>query len=1350
MNNRNISYWRSWGLKIISIFSAITVFSPVSAQIKPDQSLGDQNSVITPNVMIKNELADQINGGVTRNNLLFHSFEQFNVHQGQRVYFQNPSGIDNILTRVTGNNLSNINGLLGVHGNANLYLINPQGIIFGNQAKLDINGSFFASTTSSIKIGNQWEFTTTNPQVPPLLTINVPLGLQLGKVSNNNIINQGNLQGGKNLKFTANNIEITGGLTTETGDLNLQANDTIKIQDNQTNPLIIKAGKNLTLQGNNSLDVFLLNHPDSGLYSGQDLVLRSDNQIGGDAHFYSGGNLRIEKLDHSLGGLFSPHDPVLTVSGDVSFNNYQGSSLHIFAGGSVNIPNSIYITGTDTLPNVIKENVTLSDGKTVINIDGNNQKTLDIRAGTTALNNNISNTGNPTGSGINIGKIYNFSDSLIYLTNQYQPNLNLPSENIQVNYINGATANGNSANIIIDSRADINLITISNYSNNGHGGNINLLAQNNINMNDGLIDGRSKNNGHGGNINLLAQNNININNAIMTVSAVGNYGNSGNINITSKNGELNLVDSEVKSNIYGIGKQGEINFNVPNITIDNSSITTLVFGQLDPNSMGRININSNSLIVKNYSELNSSVVYGAIGTGSDINIKAKDSVIFDGGFALSRLEKGGTGKAGNIIIDTGSLKLTGIPQDVADANVGQIVSSTFGNGDAGNVIITAKKDVIIDGRGSDIWSFVALDQGIGNGGIISIDADKISILNSARVLSILEYQGTGGTIHLTAKSSINIDGNNTIVETSTQPEASGNAGKVIIKTPVLNLTNGGFIKSHTVTNTFGNAGDIEINADKLVNISGKNTGIEISTNTLGNGGIIKINTPILQVKDQAILDAQTKGSGDGGDIVINAKQIDILSGAKLQGTTSGSGKAGEIIIQENQQLNIDGIGSNLITSSLENSTGLAGDIHIDTQNLNITNGGEINSSTSGTGKAGNIEITAQKTVNIQGKNTQLATSSNSSGTGGNIDIKTQEFSLLDQALLNAEATSIGNGGNIYINSDLFTMKNGAQIQGSTSNSGNAGNIEIVAKQKFILDGENSGIFAANTADSTGKSGNIKIDPPLMIISNGAEISVESKGQGLGGSLEISADQLFLQNNAVLSAATTSADGGNIKLNISDFLFTQNNSMISAKAGGTGNGGNIEISTPYLLSINTENNDIIANAFKGKGGNINITANGIFGIQNSANLTPDSDINASSEFGTNGVVEINTPGIDPAKGLTSLPAQIVDVNSLTKQTCGSGTRVSFTKNQFKMIGRGGLPRTPNKPFDGDELITDFANLPHFKSAKIFPVTPNNINTSVMPLREAQGIIIQGENKINLIADRGKVIPFANWFVYRGCN
>ena len=124
----------------------LTSSNLVRAQIVPDGTLGAESSVVTPDVEINGIKSDRIDGGATRGANLFHSFQDFNVGEGRGAYFSNPTAIENILSRVTGSNLSEILGTLGVLGDANLFFINPNGIVFGSNASLDVRGSFVGST----------------------------------------------------------------------------------------------------------------------------------------------------------------------------------------------------------------------------------------------------------------------------------------------------------------------------------------------------------------------------------------------------------------------------------------------------------------------------------------------------------------------------------------------------------------------------------------------------------------------------------------------------------------------------------------------------------------------------------------------------------------------------------------------------------------------------------------------------------------------------------------------------------------------------------------------------------------------------------------------------------------------------------------------------------------------------------------------------------------------------------------------------------------------------------------------------------------------------------------------------
>ncbi|MBW4675696.1 MAG: filamentous hemagglutinin N-terminal domain-containing protein [Desmonostoc geniculatum HA4340-LM1] len=210
----------------VLILIAITIKNSdrAIAQIIPDNTLGTNVESLNPQI-------DQITGGSQRGANLFHSFSEFNVGEGRGVYFQNPNGINNILTRVTGSNSSQIFGTLGVLGKANLFLLNPNGIIFGENARLDISGSFFASTAKTLVFENGLEFNTTKKEAPPLLTINIRPGLQTA--TNGNITNAGNLtvSPGENLTLFGNTVTSTGTITAPGGRVEIFG-DRIGLLDN--------------------------------------------------------------------------------------------------------------------------------------------------------------------------------------------------------------------------------------------------------------------------------------------------------------------------------------------------------------------------------------------------------------------------------------------------------------------------------------------------------------------------------------------------------------------------------------------------------------------------------------------------------------------------------------------------------------------------------------------------------------------------------------------------------------------------------------------------------------------------------------------------------------------------------------------------------------------------------------------------------------------------------------------------------------------------------------------------------------------------------------------------------------
>ena len=203
----------------LALFGGLIPLTAI-AQVIPDGTTNTTVNVDGNDVTI--EQGDRVGDN------LFHSFSEFSVLTDGSAFFNNAADIANIFSRVTGSNISNIDGLLRANGAANLFLINPNGIIFGPNAGLNLGGSFFASSADSLLFGENAEFSASNPQAPPLLKVSIPIGINF-RDNPGDIVNQSTGFGfglkvapEKNLTLVGGNLNFKAGqATASSGNIEL-------------------------------------------------------------------------------------------------------------------------------------------------------------------------------------------------------------------------------------------------------------------------------------------------------------------------------------------------------------------------------------------------------------------------------------------------------------------------------------------------------------------------------------------------------------------------------------------------------------------------------------------------------------------------------------------------------------------------------------------------------------------------------------------------------------------------------------------------------------------------------------------------------------------------------------------------------------------------------------------------------------------------------------------------------------------------------------------------------------------------------------------------------------------------
>jgi filamentous hemagglutinin family protein len=809
-NTMKTKFWLSF-LILVGLFSTnqaaqAQTYQPTNRIPVADQTLGTQ--------VLGNGNNFDITGGLSKGQTLFHSFTDFSIPTNGQANFLNPVGNRDIITRVTGNLFSDINGLVNTNG-ANFFLINPAGIVFGPNAQLNVGKAFVGSTANSLDLvggGRSITFGTNPSGDAPLLSVapnvlfdvsRLNLGSGSGAISNFGTLETTNP--GQYIGLIGGNVNLNGGQlfapggTVELGGLSqagtvgFSLDQGIQLPDNiaRGNVSLVQAGAVPSI-----IEV----------------------TAGG------GGNVRIVAKDIDLQGagsfIATGIDPGL------GSPTAQAGDIKLDATGKITISASRIIN-----------QVTTSE----IGNGGN----IEIKTGNLAITNAAKLAAGNFGQGA-AGSI-----KITATDNIFFDGLGSGAGSI---IGQGAVGKGGSVEIKTGNLAVTNgaQLAASTFG-QGDAGSIKIAATGDI-----LFDGSTAFSnveqgavGKGGNIEITTGNLAVINTAKLAAGTFG-QGDAGSIKITAAgNISIDGIKNGVSSGVYStvepgaVGKGGGIEITTGNLAVTNAALLDASTG--GQGDAGNIKITATGNIWFDGSKdgfgsgAGNVVRKGAVGKGGGLEIKTGNLAITNG--ARLEVSTAGKGDAGNIkITATGDISIDGSGNGESSgvfSNISGAVSTRKG----GEVEINARNLSITNGGALTTGSLF----GNGNGGSIFINTNNLT-LNNSSIIESLSLRGIGGDINITTKDYLLIRNNTSIQTTSLSDEKNGNGGNITINSPLIIATPGN--NDISANADVGNGGRVSINSQGLFGIQYRPKGQEspltndiTASSTFGRDGAVNISTP---------------------------------------------------------------------------------------------------------------------------------------------------------------------------------------------------------------------------------------------------------------------------------------------------------------------------------------------------------------------------------------------------------------------------------------------------------------------------------------------------------------------------
>jgi filamentous hemagglutinin family protein len=626
------------------------------AQIVTDTTLTTNSEVISPQTNL-----EQVQGGTVAGSNLFHSFEKFSINEGAKVDFVSPSSaIANILVRVTGENPSEIKGTLATSGlsEPNFFLMNPNGILFGPQARLDIRGSFVATTANAIQFGDGNTFSASVPNNPELLTIN-PSAFLFNQIKSAPIINQSTVLTG----LTSIGLKVPNGksLLLVGGDVNLE-NGGLNTQGGYIELGGLAGSGSIGL--NTSTNILKLNFPENTLLGNVSLTNNAEiNASGQDGKIViNSQNFRLDESSLSVG---------------LSKLNNQEANLIINTRGNINAINSnIYSGGSNININaadILFDTTLLSNS--ALDINGGDIN-INARNSLNLVNSVISSDSYGIGNGgtINIDtESLSLSDGAVVYTRALDEG---DAGNINVN-----ASDINIVGVNLDQGFSSGLLTASEEENSGRGGNIEINTGRISISQGGVLSARTRSSSPGGKISINA-NQVELLDGGQILTSTFNSGNAGDIDIKANSVQISGNDPTYFERLDQLRNSGADPFRI----VDNDSSASGLFARARSDaasSGGNIQVIANSINLDEQATISSATTTG---NGGNISIQNFQLLELRNNSQISTTAgtANSPGNGGNITIESPNGFIVAVAEENSD------ITANAYNGQGGIIQIDVK------------------------------------------------------------------------------------------------------------------------------------------------------------------------------------------------------------------------------------------------------------------------------------------------------------------------------------------------------------------------------------------------------------------------------------------------------------------------------------------------------------------------------------------------------------------------------------------------------------------------------------------------------------------------------------